>query len=892
MTSRLNLLAVGSNPKILHYLWRFQSTNKLKLHLVTDELPSSKSITLLDEATNTGHTISPDIIATDIPSLGSTKYDLVLLSSKSLQDISNISSSLVPVIGKKTIIIIESTGFVNLEPFLKNCLPQDLSLAVFSCISSVDIRKVSTDQYIIKDTADARQIILGESGSMNSKYSPSTQQDLGALVKLLGFEQTDSTRVSSKNTYLEFLVEQWKFAIPRICFDPLLILFEEPTPTGLAKQILAKPLLSGLVTELITVAKTMGCRLPVGYDNESNLLKRWSEENKSSSSHNESVKYVSSPQFFYNFFHKNSLDIDMLLLQPILLADDHGIKTPYLEFLYATICQYDKLNNGPNSLFFKRADGIDSKALQQEIERLNLTLNKQMDDYKTLLRQNESLQMQTRDIAEKDSKLTQLMTSLETLQLEKQQLNQKYQQKSQLLQQTESRALQAESRIQQLQSQSQSQQKVTSQVPALQEPIQQNGSAQQQQQQQQHQHQTPIVQRTIQTHQQQHEVSADGTPDLRDLTDVVMYSAAMESPIKHNKTPEMLDSDPQQPVPPTQSLPPSLHLPQAPQQQQQQQQQQHPSQIQGTYPQQQDLGLSAREFELKKKEALLNSREMELNKKWSQLNNNRHPQQLQPPLQSIKPRAGSQQQQQPQPPLVQQQQQHFLNGPMPQKPAPRRVSTMPIMDSEVLYSGINTGVNTGGMPGMNGAHNPQFKKTSRKNRKSSFPLTTTGFNDQYSQIRPVTQQHGQQQAPQPIRQSSQPLMQHGGGAYPISPQGIPGLSPPMKPNPQFQQSKPSRPSPNGSTNELSDQPGLDPTSHSNSNSSNEMMMNGNSGGMGLGATTVGAVTNTNGNITADTSFGSVSNEDQSVGAPLGVISGGTNSDEKKKKKKFGMFGKK
>ncbi|ONH65966.1 Styryl dye vacuolar localization protein 3 [Cyberlindnera fabianii] len=124
MTSRLNLLAVGSNPKILHYLWRFQSTNKLKLHLVTDELPSSKSITLLDEATNTGHTISPDIIATDIPSLGSTKYDLVLLSHPSLFKIFQIySSSLVPVIGKKTIIIIESTGFVNLEPFLKNCLP-------------------------------------------------------------------------------------------------------------------------------------------------------------------------------------------------------------------------------------------------------------------------------------------------------------------------------------------------------------------------------------------------------------------------------------------------------------------------------------------------------------------------------------------------------------------------------------------------------------------------------------------------------------------------------------------------------------------------------------------------------------------------------------------------
>lgn len=72
------------------------------------------------------------------------------------------------------------------------------------------------------------------------------------------------------------------------------------------------------------------------------------------------------------------MELDLLLLQPILLSDDSGVRTPYLENIYSTMSQFQKMNSPTGSLFFERksgskntsaSNGASSKQLDDDIQR-------------------------------------------------------------------------------------------------------------------------------------------------------------------------------------------------------------------------------------------------------------------------------------------------------------------------------------------------------------------------------------------------------------------------------------------------------------------------------------------------------------------------------------------
>lgn len=848
MSNRLNVLTVGVNPNLIYYSYKLNNTGDFKFHILNEEIIADNQIILANHK-GSPTVFNPDHIYSDFNQLTlQTKFDIVFLSSKSLQDISNLSSNLLPFLSTNSIILIESTGFVNLEPFLKNCLPSNSSTSIFSIMSNLDIRKLDQNQYIVQKTAASPEIIIGESNTNNAKYQSNTLSNLISISKIFQSASNNDYKLTIKNTYLEFLTEQWKLAIPQICFNPLLILFEESNPENLSNQILAKPLLSGLVTELITVAKTMGCRLPIGYDNESNLLRRWCDlySKPTSNEIDPSIKFLESPSFFYNFYYKNHLDIDMLLLQPILLADDYGIKTPYLEFLYATICQFDKFNHtNEKSIFFKRSNDNELKNLIKSNDILTQKINlkeTELNDLGSKLKELNLIQQKHKD---KDSLLGQLSNNVESLKAQNQQLQQQLQQ-----QMVKSKQLQAQ--------------------------VQQQQQIQQQQQQQLAQ-QSSTVDRSVSSDEQPvnnhsfHNIkhSIEGTPDLRDLTDAALISASMESPIKQGSNQE--SQLPQQ-APPT--LPNGNVF-------------QENDSANGLQPPHIVPQLSSKELELQKKEQLLHSKEMELNKKLSQLN--RYPQQQAPPQQpqfqtpyhqqngNAPPQGGlhhpsplysvqnsSRNQVIPGPNGLQQIQQSqltnglpnasqngFQNGnyfpqQQPQHPGPaRRVSTMPVLDSNEMFT------------------NPQFKKTSRKNRKSSFPLVTPGMDDNYgmpmqanlnnrfrnhypaqSSVSGITApQHQQQQQQQPGQQP---------GQQPTNQPQSQQIQQPYRPNPTKAFTSPTIPTENPYS-----------ASNSNSNSSNELNQLGNTSQPPI----------------------------EENAKPLGII-GSAHKEEEKKKKKKGLFRKK
>ncbi|SMN20926.1 similar to Saccharomyces cerevisiae YDR251W PAM1 Essential protein of unknown function [Maudiozyma saulgeensis] len=385
--STTNVLLVGNNPNILFYTSRFQQGKSIELYHISD---SKSNIYDIETKTYGNHHLEIDnhftSIAHLIEALGELdetkelKLDLIILSVNSLKDLSAIPEQLKPLLSKKTKIVIESSGFIQLESFLKNA-KEVTGLDVFAMMTDYDIRQVANNhikEFTSNDDKKKNIYIGGKTANTSttkkmktlslkdpSKYSSDVMKSLNSLQTLFQDLFPSDTISNCHKSYSDFLSTQWNLAIPKICLDPLLIIFEETNSKKLVDQVLAKPLISGIITELITISKNMNVKLDPNMENENKLINTWLKEYN-----NEKI-----PSLLYNFVQRTSeLNLDLLILQPILLADDFNIKTPYLEFLYTIMCQMEKLNND-SSEWFVRAEQVQS--YKQQL----VTMTKSRDQY-------------------------------------------------------------------------------------------------------------------------------------------------------------------------------------------------------------------------------------------------------------------------------------------------------------------------------------------------------------------------------------------------------------------------------------------------------------------------------------------------------------------------------
>lgn len=361
----LTLILAGSNPNIAFYACKLQETKSCAVTLVSPTIQSEKIRWETPKGEHT--TVTPAAFyhgITDIPS--NNTFDVVILSSTSLQSIQTDCAMIAPYLSRDTVILIESTGFVSLEPFVRMSFPDLDGLTICSIMNEADVRQLDGRTFLHTVRENDNRIYFGTS-SEDSNVKNSV--NFGKVYKLLQLIQQDSRGEISllKSTVpKEFTTYQWKLALPRIVFNPLSIIFESEFPEQLADQILCKPLITGTINEIFKIIKRMDCKLVRGSENEANLFKHWSQSYPRTSSNR---NYVNSTPMFYAFYNQLDLNIDLLLLQPILLADDHGIRTPYLENLYSLICQLSKMNEKESrSLFFNRKSSLN------EIEASKLDL--------------------------------------------------------------------------------------------------------------------------------------------------------------------------------------------------------------------------------------------------------------------------------------------------------------------------------------------------------------------------------------------------------------------------------------------------------------------------------------------------------------------------------------
>lgn len=406
------ILLAGNNPNILFYTSRFQLGKNIDLYHVSD---SKSNIFNIETKTYGSQQLEIENHFTSIENLTEAlgasqelkdlKFDLIIVSTKSLKELSSLPNVLKPITNNDTKIFIESSGFIQLESFLKNS--KDLNnLDIFSIMTDYDIRQIANNQFkqfsSNENNGNKCNIYIGGKISAgptkkkktlllkdSSKYSSDTIKVLATLETLFQKLFPSDTISNCHKSYNEFLSTQWNLAISRICLDPLSIIFEETDSKKLVDEVLAKPLISGIITEIITIAKSMNIKLDGKIDNENKLIKNWLNEYNNNK----------IPALLYNFIHRTSdLNLDLLILQPILLADDHDIKTPYLEFLYTMMCQMEKLNQD-TSEWFIRAENLQS--YKEHIASITTSRNQYNTECKNL----------SLDLAQKEKELENLKIS-------------------------------------------------------------------------------------------------------------------------------------------------------------------------------------------------------------------------------------------------------------------------------------------------------------------------------------------------------------------------------------------------------------------------------------------------------------------------------------------------
>ncbi|SGZ56930.1 CIC11C00000003055 [Sungouiella intermedia] len=333
---------------------------------------------------------TPNILVPTVQHLpSSAKYDVVLVSVNNLQAFQSICEQLVPYINPDTLIVVESTGYVHLEPFVQLSLAKFSKMSVCSIMYESDVKRVpGSNNFLHRMLGTDHRIYVGTSSS-DSSTSMTNARDLSIFTKFYKVLQMVQEDLKGNISLLkltnprEFMTYQWKLALPRVVLNSISVIFEEPYPQNLEKQILAKPLITGLVNEVFKVIKKMDCKLVKGFENESNLLKNWQKYFPVSNEQSTPL-YAESNSLFYRFYHQQEIDVDLLLLQPILLGDDHGVRTPYLENLYSILCQLNKMNIADNSLFFTRkVPGYEGKMNELNVltgDLANLRIEKQKAD--------------------------------------------------------------------------------------------------------------------------------------------------------------------------------------------------------------------------------------------------------------------------------------------------------------------------------------------------------------------------------------------------------------------------------------------------------------------------------------------------------------------------------
>lgn len=351
---RASLLSVGSSPPVVFLCSRLQacrgydisvawpevSSKDDKYSVISDKFGSSSFqpdnvYNIFDLASiqppkslSRPHTKSLD------PKMSHPKpgFDIVLISLSNLRQVSKISKSLASkIVPNHTIILLDtSSGLPPLQNLLAEKFPNNPVMSIIISDGCI-FRTLSAKRCVVHKTSDTTLILDFSSLSLYA-----TSRLVSDFLFNLQSSGIDIRKVQDNAAFLQDL---WLRCIPTLAYGPLSIILDIADIAKLQQDILARPIYLGVIDELLELAHSQGCSLP-------------------NASYFSNLDLVKSLNMYNDFYNKLPIPIDVLLLQPILLADEFGLKSPYLESLFAFLSHLNVINSEEGrSALFQRVSG-------------------------------------------------------------------------------------------------------------------------------------------------------------------------------------------------------------------------------------------------------------------------------------------------------------------------------------------------------------------------------------------------------------------------------------------------------------------------------------------------------------------------------------------------------
>ncbi|KAK3639804.1 hypothetical protein LTR22_017312 [Elasticomyces elasticus] len=315
--------AVGGNGISAFLSWRLSATNACDVTLVWKsgfDAVSQYGISFRSSKFGNERFKPRHVVSSIEEAAGASRasFDYVVLCLKALPDVYDLASVIESVVAPQhTCILVNTTHSLGIETYLEQRFPTNV---VLSLVSGAEISQLAPSEFEHKGSTE---LWVG-AANRNPAIPASIQTDMAeALAMTLKSGQVDC-EVSPN-----IRQQQYDRMIGPIAFHPASVVFETPSHADLIEKVGARPLISGIVDELMTLAKAQGCSFKPGF--REFIM--------------EQMVVAAEPSTMYNdFTSRRPLEIETFLGSPMKLAQEAGMQIPRIESLYAILHHINIVN--------------------------------------------------------------------------------------------------------------------------------------------------------------------------------------------------------------------------------------------------------------------------------------------------------------------------------------------------------------------------------------------------------------------------------------------------------------------------------------------------------------------------------------------------------------------
>ncbi|KAA8618472.1 2-dehydropantoate 2-reductase protein [Pyrenophora tritici-repentis] len=321
---RLRILSVGGNAVSAFLSWRLQATNACDVTLVWKsgyESVAQYGISFKSQLYGNERFKPHAVVRTPEDAAHSSKqpFDYVLLCVKALPDVYDIANIIESVVSPQhTCILMNTTHSLGVESYLEQRFPTNV---VLSLVSGAEISQLGASEFEHKGATD---IWVGPANK-NANIPAQIQSDMAQALSMTLSSGQVNCQVSHN-----IRQQQYERMIGPIAFHPASVVFETPNHAELIEKVGVRPLINGVLDEMLALAKASDCTFPDNFRETTFQEMMRPQENNST--------------MYMDFEAKRPMEIETYLGSPLKLAQEAGVAVPRIETLYATLHHLNIVN--------------------------------------------------------------------------------------------------------------------------------------------------------------------------------------------------------------------------------------------------------------------------------------------------------------------------------------------------------------------------------------------------------------------------------------------------------------------------------------------------------------------------------------------------------------------